>query len=83
MVSVVRPQKGRICYACMDGTDLVIRQSKLYGLEKRNDQTLDLFASILLSEPLDEVPKLKPSILPEGSWDLRSRKGHKISPGHL
>ncbi|CRG85498.1 hypothetical protein PISL3812_02552 [Talaromyces islandicus] len=35
MVSVVGPQHGRIFFACMDGRDVVIRQSQLYSFEKR------------------------------------------------
>ncbi|QKX58321.1 uncharacterized protein TRUGW13939_05443 [Talaromyces rugulosus] len=54
MVSVVRPQHARIFYTCMDGEDLVIRQSELYSLEQKNDRTLDFLSRFLLSSPLDE-----------------------------
>jgi hypothetical protein len=54
MVSVVGPQHARILYACMDGRDMVIRQSKLYSFEKRLAAPWDLFARILLSSPLLE-----------------------------
>lgn len=56
MVSIVGPQHARIFYACMDGLDLVIRQSQLYSIEKRYDTTLNFLSSLLLSSPLDEAP---------------------------
>jgi hypothetical protein len=55
MVSLVGPQHARIYYACMDGSDVVVRQSRLYSFEKRETAPLDYFASFLASTPLEEA----------------------------
>ncbi|KAH8704990.1 hypothetical protein BGW36DRAFT_402663 [Talaromyces proteolyticus] len=59
MVSLVGPQHTRIYYACMDGQDVVIRQSPLYSLEKKDTTTLDYLASFLSSKRLEEVKKME------------------------
>ncbi|QKX64284.1 uncharacterized protein TRUGW13939_11457 [Talaromyces rugulosus] len=62
MVSLVGPQHGRIYYACMDGFDVVIRQSPLFSFEKRETAPWDFFARILLSYPLHEGDKGRLSV---------------------
>ncbi|KAI9374573.1 hypothetical protein BJX61DRAFT_540697 [Aspergillus egyptiacus] len=52
MLSFVGPQHGRLTYACMSGTDLIIRQSKLYSFIDAQSAPLRLFACALLSKPL-------------------------------
>jgi hypothetical protein len=54
MVSAVGPQLGFFFHACMDGRDVVIRQSPLYSFEKRETAHWDFFSRILLSSPLLE-----------------------------
>ncbi|CRG83186.1 hypothetical protein PISL3812_00536 [Talaromyces islandicus] len=43
MVSLVGLQNGCIYYACMDGLDVVIRQSSLFSFEKRETAPWDFF----------------------------------------
>lgn len=64
MVSLVGPQHGRIYYACMDGLEMVIRQSSLFSFEKRETAPWDFFARILLSNPLQEDEKGELSVPP-------------------
>ncbi|OJJ51357.1 hypothetical protein ASPZODRAFT_163206 [Penicilliopsis zonata CBS 506.65] len=52
MLSYVGPQHGRLFYAYMDGKQLIIQQSKLYGFEKKSTAPVELFARMLLSRPL-------------------------------
>lgn len=54
MVSVIGIQHARIFYACMDGLNVVIRQSRIWSLEKKDEEVLDFLAGMLLSAPLDE-----------------------------
>lgn len=56
MLSYVGPQHGKLFYACMNGQQLVVWQSKLYSFECRATVPLDLFARFLLSSPLREAP---------------------------
>lgn len=55
MFSYLGSQHARIYYACMDGEQLVIQQSTLYNFQRRNEALLDLFARIMLSQPLEEA----------------------------
>lgn len=57
MVSCVRPQHARIYHACMDGMEVVIRQSKLFSFEKGENAPCDYFARILASRRLEEDDK--------------------------
>ncbi|KAH8702028.1 hypothetical protein BGW36DRAFT_372069, partial [Talaromyces proteolyticus] len=57
MISLVGPQHARIYYACMDGSELIVRQSSLFSFEKRETAPLDYFARFLSSEPLKEDKK--------------------------
>ncbi|PLB52082.1 hypothetical protein P170DRAFT_350521, partial [Aspergillus steynii IBT 23096] len=54
MLSFLGPQHARIFYACLDGKNLIIRQSKLYSFESKADAPVELFARFLLSTPRDE-----------------------------
>ena len=54
ILSFVGPQHARFLYACMDGRQLVIRQSQLYSFVTKASAPLDLFARVLLSLPLSE-----------------------------
>jgi hypothetical protein len=54
MVSCVAPQHARIYYACMDGSDIVIRQSRLFKFEKGRSAPINLFARFLASRRLEE-----------------------------
>lgn len=54
MVSCVAPSHARIYYACMDGSDVVIRQSRLFDFKKGRSAPFDLFARFLASRRLDE-----------------------------
>lgn len=53
MVSCVAPCHARIYYACMDGSDVVIRQSRLFNFEKGQKAPFDLFARFLASRRLE------------------------------
>ncbi|RDW76673.1 uncharacterized protein DSM5745_06665 [Aspergillus mulundensis] len=64
MASLVGPQHGRLYYACMDGLDIVIRQSKLYSFEKKDDALLNFFSCFLLSEPIARDPPRLPTPRP-------------------
>ncbi|KAK1148459.1 hypothetical protein N8T08_009464 [Aspergillus melleus] len=52
LLSFLGPQHGRVFYACMDGDQLVIRQSRLYDFRKLESAPFDLFSRLLLSQPL-------------------------------
>lgn len=52
LLSFLGPQHARVFYACMDGYELVIRQSRLYSFEREATAPIDLFARLLLSRPL-------------------------------
>lgn len=52
LLSYVGRQHGRFFYASMNGSEMIIRQSKLYSFENRGNAPLDLFTRILLSCPL-------------------------------
>ncbi|GAM38062.1 hypothetical protein TCE0_033f08508 [Talaromyces pinophilus] len=54
MVSCVAPQHARIYYACMDGSDVVIRQSTLFNFTRGRSAPFNLFARFLASRRLDE-----------------------------
>ncbi|GAQ47654.1 hypothetical protein AtubIFM54640_010192 [Aspergillus tubingensis] len=56
MVSCVLPQHARLFMACMSQRKLVIRQSKLYSFEWKDEAPVDLFARVFLSKPL--VPRI-------------------------
>ncbi|GKZ35524.1 hypothetical protein AbraIFM66950_006186 [Aspergillus brasiliensis] len=53
MVSCVMPQHARLFTACMSQRNLVIRQSKLYSFEWRDEAPVDLFTRLFLSRPLE------------------------------
>ncbi|GKZ51549.1 hypothetical protein AbraIFM66951_006102 [Aspergillus brasiliensis] len=53
MVSCVMPQHARLFTACMSQRKLVIRQSKLYSFEWRDEAPVDLFTRVFLSRPLE------------------------------
>ncbi|GKZ75898.1 hypothetical protein AnigIFM56816_003356 [Aspergillus niger] len=54
MVSCVMPQHARLFMACMSQRKkLIIRQSKLYSFERKNEAPVDLFARLFLSKPLE------------------------------
>ncbi|KAL4904981.1 hypothetical protein BDW74DRAFT_178548 [Aspergillus multicolor] len=55
----IGPQGARIYYACMSGLDIKIYQSRMYRLQKRDDNLFDLFAGILLSKPLSKKDQVK------------------------
>ncbi|GAM40276.1 hypothetical protein TCE0_038r12506 [Talaromyces pinophilus] len=55
MISVIPPSHVRVYYACMNGSELPIRQTPTWSLEKRNDDLLDFSASCLLSSPVEEA----------------------------
>lgn len=55
VVSCVAPQHARLFTACMCQHKLLIRQSKLYSFERKDDAPVDFFARLLLSKPL--VPR--------------------------
>lgn len=42
----------------MDDNRLVIRQSRVFSFEKKNTELLDIFATFLLSCPIDESAEL-------------------------
>ncbi|GLB16446.1 hypothetical protein AtubIFM61612_006294 [Aspergillus tubingensis] len=52
LVSCVLPQHARLFMACMSQRKLVIRQSKLYSFERKEEAPVDLFARVYLSKPL-------------------------------
>ncbi|GIK03225.1 hypothetical protein Aspvir_007294 [Aspergillus viridinutans] len=52
MTSYFGPQHGRVFYACMDGQQLIIRQSKIYSFERFESAPIELFTRLLLSRPL-------------------------------
>ncbi|OJJ73393.1 hypothetical protein ASPBRDRAFT_194344 [Aspergillus brasiliensis CBS 101740] len=52
VVSCVMPQHARLFTACMSQWKLVIRQSKLYSFEWRDEAPVDLFTRLFLSRPL-------------------------------
>ncbi|KAH8432456.1 uncharacterized protein LDX57_010092 [Aspergillus melleus] len=52
LLSFLGPQHGRVFYACMNGDQLVIRQSRLYDFRKLESAPFDLFSRLLLSQPL-------------------------------
>ncbi|KAI9038873.1 uncharacterized protein KD926_010206 [Aspergillus affinis] len=52
LLSFLRPQHGRVFYACMDDDELVIRQSRLYSFERLATAPFDLFTRLFLSQPL-------------------------------
>lgn len=52
LLSYVGRQNGRFFYASMKGSEMIIRQSRLYSFESRGNAPLNLFAGILLSHPL-------------------------------
>ncbi|RAH61481.1 hypothetical protein BO85DRAFT_456964 [Aspergillus piperis CBS 112811] len=56
MVSCVLPQHARLFMACMSQRKLVIRQSKLYSFEWKDEAPVELFARVYLSKPL--VPRI-------------------------
>ncbi|PWY81020.1 hypothetical protein BO83DRAFT_305229 [Aspergillus eucalypticola CBS 122712] len=56
MVSCVLPQHARLFMACMSQRKLVIRQSKLYSFEWKDEAPVDLFARVYSSKPL--VPRI-------------------------
>lgn len=49
MISVIPPSHVRVYHACMNDSELLIRQTPTWSLEKRNDDLLDFLASCLLS----------------------------------
>ncbi|OJJ95122.1 hypothetical protein ASPACDRAFT_64722 [Aspergillus aculeatus ATCC 16872] len=55
-LSAVAPRHARIFYGCMEGRQLVIRQSKLYSFVRVADAPIELFASLRLSRPLVRCP---------------------------
>lgn len=56
MVSIVGVQHARISYACMNGMEVVIRQSQLWSMKEKDEDLLNFLSSALLSIPLDEDP---------------------------
>jgi hypothetical protein len=54
MISCVAPQHARIYYACMDGSEVIIRQSLLFSFEKDQEAHCDYFARFLASRRLEE-----------------------------
>ncbi|GKZ34468.1 hypothetical protein AbraIFM66950_004743 [Aspergillus brasiliensis] len=55
LISCVLPQHARILAASMYQRTLVIRQSKLYSFEYRDDAPVDLFTRFFLSRPKQTV----------------------------
>lgn len=49
MISVIPPSHVRLYHACMNGSELLIRQTPTWSLEKQNDELLDFF-SIYVAE---------------------------------
>lgn len=60
MASFVGPHHGRLFYATMEDDRLHIRQSQLYDFQNELVAPLDLFGSILLSQP-SGVPAAVPT----------------------
>ncbi|PYI11707.1 hypothetical protein BO78DRAFT_382375 [Aspergillus sclerotiicarbonarius CBS 121057] len=52
LLSYVGPQHGRIFYACLEGLQVKIYQSRLYRFEKQNDAPVELFTKFLMSSPI-------------------------------
>ena len=52
MLSYLGPQHGRLFYACMNGKELTIRQSRLYSFESEQIAPIAFFTRMLLSSPL-------------------------------
>lgn len=54
MVSCVAPRHARLYYACMDGSEVIIRQSLLFSFESGENAPFDYFARFLASRRLQE-----------------------------
>ena len=52
LFSFVGPQHARILCASMDQTRLIVRMSKLYSFERKEEAPLELFTSWLFSRPV-------------------------------
>ncbi|RDH29844.1 hypothetical protein BDQ94DRAFT_161848 [Aspergillus welwitschiae] len=55
LLSCPGPQHARYFYACMDGTRMVIIQSKLYSFENLGTAPIQLFMRLATSQPLSEA----------------------------
>ena len=55
MISVIAPSPVRVYHACMNDSELLIRQTPTWSLEKRNDDLLDFLASCLPSSSVEEA----------------------------
>lgn len=54
MLSFLHNHYARIFYAQMEGRNLMIRQSRLYSFQTRDDTIVELFVRFLLSSPVFE-----------------------------
>ncbi|OJJ94847.1 hypothetical protein ASPACDRAFT_1860536 [Aspergillus aculeatus ATCC 16872] len=52
LISAVGPRNARIIYGCMEGRQLVVRQSRLYSFARGEEAPVELFAALRLSRPV-------------------------------